>query len=458
MTALLLVLIPLAVLGMVCGGLLSAADAALLGTSRAALERHLEEAEVPERVRRRVLHQHEDAPHTLAAISLGRVISESIMAVAITAIVFETMDGWVLPTLISVAIAVVGSFLVVSVSPRTVGRRRPERFSTLLSGLIGVVRSLLGPLARLMIHVGSAFTPGGKISGGPYATEAELRQYVDRAMENEELEDSERDMIQGVFDLGDTLVREIMVPRTDIVTVTEDTTAEKAMRLFVRSGYSRIPVVGETVDDLQGVLYVKDVMRTIHSPWDPRPERPVGEIMRAPMVLPEFLGADEVLHAMQTRRVHIAILVDEYGGVSGMVTIEDVLEEIVGEIADEHDRAELRIEDLGEGVFRVPARESIGAAGELFGLDIEDEDVDTVGGLLSKALGRIPILGAEADALGLHLAADRTGGRRKQLATVLVSRTPKDEREDIRTGAVPVIAAHEDESGVAVAAEEEHHA
>ncbi|MDO5661247.1 MAG: hemolysin family protein [Brachybacterium sp.] len=425
MTVMLWTLVPLAVLALVCGAALTAADSALLTVRRSALERELEDR--PRRIRERVQRQYDDAPRTFAATSLATVLAEAIFAVAVTAIVFETMDGWVLTTLLAIAIAGLVTFLAASVSPRTFGRRNPEKVAIALSGLIGLARALLGPVTALLVHIGSALTPGGKVRGGPYATEAELRQFVDRATEAQELEHDERDMIQGVFDLGGTRVREIMVPRTDMVTIGADATARKAMRLFVRSGFSRIPVIGDSADDLLGVLYAKDVMRTIHSPWDPRPELPATDIMRPPMFVPEFVAADDVLRQMQERRIHVAIVVDEYGGVSGIVTIEDVVEEIVGEIADEHDRVEAEIEDLGEGVFRVPARESITTAGELFGLEIEDEDVDTVGGLLAKTLGRVPVPGAEADAHGLHLLAEKTTGRRRVLATVLVGRTPRAE-------------------------------
>jgi CBS domain containing-hemolysin-like protein len=420
MTGLLLVLIPLGVLGMISAASLTAAETAMLSVSRTALFKGLEGS--PERVRRRVLHQHEDTKRSLAALGLGCVVSDSLMAVAITAIVFETMDGWVVPVLISLGLAVVASFLVSSVSPRTVGRRNPVAVSIRLSGLIELARRVMGPLATLLIHIGSAFTPGGKVDGGPYAIEAELRDQVDRALEAEALEHTERDMIQSVFDLGDTIVREIMVPRTDVITVDGKETAIRAMRLFVRSGYSRIPVIGDDVDDVLGVLYVKDVMRTIHSPWDPRPDRPVTAIMRQPMFIPESVSADEVLRQMQASRVHIAMVVDEYGGISGMVTIEDVLEEIVGEIADEHDREEPGVEDLGSGVFRVPARQSIDETGELFDLDVDDEDVDSIGGLLAKTIGRIPIPGSTCEIMGMRIEAERTAGRRKQLSTVLVSR------------------------------------
>lgn len=429
MTALLLTLIPLALLGVVGAALFTAADAAMLSVSRHGLEHALEDR--PERVRRRVLRQHEDAARVFATVTLARILSEAVFAVAVAGIAFEVMDGWALPLLLAIVVVWAISFVGASVSPRTLGRRRPERVAIALSAPIGVARALLWPLAMAFIHIGSAFTPGGKVSGGPYATEAELRHYVDRATESEELEHDERDMIQGVFDLGDTRIRELMVPRTDMVTISDDASAEKAMRLFVRSGFSRIPVTGENVDDLLGVLYVKDVMRAIHSPWNPGADRPVTEIMRPAMFVPEIASADDVLRQMQERRIHVGIVVDEYGGVCGIVTIEDVLEEIVGEIADEHDRREPEIEDLGDGRYRVPARETVTATGELFGLDIEDEDVDTVGGLLGKTLGRVPVLGAEGDAHGLHIEAERTSGRRKRLSSVIVSRTPRaEEGED----------------------------
>ena len=428
MTALLATLIPLAVLGLISTALFTAADAATLSVSRAGLERALEDA--TDQVRRRVLAQHEDAPRVFATVTLARILSEAAFTVAIAGIAFTLIDSWPIALLVAILGVWTVSFIALSVSPRTIGRRRPEQVTIVLSGLIGVARVLLWPLAMAFIHIGSAFTPGGKVRGGPYATEAELRHFVDRATESEELEHDERDMIQGVFDLGDTRIRELMVPRTDMVTISDDASAEKAMRLFVRSGFSRIPVIGENVDDLLGVLYAKDVMRAIHSPWNPGSDRPVTEIMRPAMFVPEIAGADDVMRQMQQRRIHVGIVVDEYGGVCGIVTIEDILEEIVGEIADEHDRREPEIEDLGDGVYRVPARETVTAAGELFGLDIEDEDVDTIGGLLAKTLGRVPVIGAEGDAHGLHLEAERTSGRRKRLSSVLVSRTPRGDEDD----------------------------
>ena len=220
---------------------------------------------------------------------------------------------------------------------------------------------------------------------------------------------------------------DVMTPRTRVRTVLASSPVATVIEATRDTGHSRFPVIGDSVDDLRGMLYVKDVMRAIHSPWDASPERPVHEIMRAARFAPEFVAADEVLAQMQTSHVHITVLVDEYGGVAGIVTIEDILEEIVGEIADEHDRAEPEIQDLGEGRYRVPARAGLSEVGDLFDLELDDDDIDSVGGLLAKATGRVPIPGSQAIALGLELEGERTAGRRKRLSTVLVRRAPQDE-------------------------------
>ncbi|MDO5645024.1 MAG: hemolysin family protein [Dermabacter sp.] len=421
-------LLPVALVAIFLAVALGAADSAMMSLSRAGLERALEDA--PARRRTRLLTYHDDAHRTLAVLALGRVLAETTYAVAITAYMFERIDGLWVPLLLAIGLTGLVSFIGASVSPRTLGRRYPEATMIRLGPLIGTARVVLGLPARVLIHISNALTPGGKITGGPFATESELRQLVDRASEGEALEDDERDMIQGVFDLGDTRIRELMVPRTDMVTIDADATATSAMRLFVRSGFSRIPVIGDGVDDLRGMLYFKDVMRAIHSPWNPGGQRPVTEIMREVTFFPEFLEADKVMEQMRALRVHVGIVVDEYGGVAGIITIEDILEEIVGDIADEHDRREDGAEQVADGEFRVPARMPIDEVGELFQLDIDDEDVDTIGGLLGKTLGRVPIVGSEGDAHGLHMIADRTSGRRKQVSHLLITRTPRSESSD----------------------------
>ncbi len=417
-------LLPVALLAIVFALALGAADSALTVISRQALDRALEDSKPKKRDR--LLRYHGDAQRTFAVLALGRVLAETTYAVTLTAYLFERIDGLLLPLVLSILITGVISFIGASVSPRTLGRRFPEQTLVKLSLLIGAARAVLALPSRILIHISNAFVPGGANSGGPFATETEIRQMVERASEGEELEDDERNMIQGVFDLGDTLIRELMVPRTDMVTVDADVVASKALRLFVRSGFSRVPVIGDNVDDIRGMLYFKDVMRVVHSPWNPGGERPVTEIMRPARFFPEFLEADKVMEDMRTSRVHVGIVVDEYGGAAGIVTIEDILEEIVGEISDEHDRREQSVDELEDGGFRVPARMPVDEVGELFHLDVDDEDVDTIGGLLAKTLGKVPIIGAEGDAHGIHMVADRTSGRRKQVSHLLVSRTPKD--------------------------------
>jgi CBS domain containing-hemolysin-like protein len=431
----LLVLIPLAIGAGIVSAVLTAVDAAQLAVSRGALEKAV--ADRPAAVRERVTHQHADAARTLASVSLGRVLGETVMVTAVTGIAFVVntehglVEGWVLPLLAALLVSGLLALVMLAISPRTIGRQRAESVLISSRGLVAAVRGVLWVPASALASLGASLAARAGSQEDPEERAEKARRNVDRALEDEHVREGERDMIQGVFDLRGTMVRELMVPRTDMVAITADSTAEKAMRLFVRSGFSRIPVIGDSVDDLRGMLYVKDVMRAIHSPWDPRPQRPVREVMRPARFAPEFVAADEVLRQMQTSHVHITVLVDEYGGVAGIVTIEDVLEEIVGEIADEHDRREPEIEDLGEGRYRVPARASLSEVGELFDLDIDDDDIDSVGGLLAKTTGRVPIPGSTASALGLDLEAERTAGRRKRLSTVIVSRTsPEDESND----------------------------
>ncbi|HZL81129.1 MAG TPA: hemolysin family protein, partial [Demequina sp.] len=237
------------------------------------------------------------------------------------------------------------------------------------------------------------------------------------------LEDEDAELLRGVVNLGDTLAREVMVPRTDMVTIASGTPLRKAMLLFMRSGFSRVPVIGDGTDDVRGLLYLKDVVRAT---WDHQDalETDVDDLMREPVFLPESVPADDLLRRMQDEVFHMAIVIDEFGGVAGLVTIEDALEEIVGELTDEHDRAEPQVVDLGGGRFRVPARLAIDELGELFDIEVEDDDVDTAAGLLTKALGKVPIPGSTAAAHGLTLTAERAEGRRRRLTWLLAERTP----------------------------------
>lgn len=259
--------------------------------------------------------------------------------------------------------------------------------------------------------------------------EDQLAMMVERVSESDALDEDERELLQSVFDMGTTITREVMVPRTDMIAIRNDETLDKAISLFSRSGYSRIPVVGESVDDLQGIVYLKDVIRRVHHREDVR-SLPVSEVMRDPLFVPETVVVDDLLRQMQSQQIHIAMVVDEYGGIAGLVTIEDLVEELVGEIADEHDKAEPVVEKIADGIYRVPARLPISELGELFGQELDDDDVDTVGGLMAKLLGRVPIAGAEATVAGIRLEAERFGGRRRRLSTLIATSETREEKAD----------------------------
>ncbi|OCA93814.1 hemolysin family protein [Actinobaculum suis] len=251
--------------------------------------------------------------------------------------------------------------------------------------------------------------------------EDQLAVMVERVSESEAIEDSERNILESLFDMSNTMVREVMVPRTDMVAIAHDQSLDKALSLFTRSGFSRVPVYQETVDDIIGVVYMKDVIRRVHHRHDTAGVT-VEDVCREPFFVPEMKMIDTLLPEMQNEQVHIALVVDEYGGIAGLVTIEDLVEELVGEIEDEHDHSTPEIEDLGDGTYRVAARTSITDLGELFGVELVDDDVDTVAGLFAKILGRVPIRDAEGEVAGIHLVADRFEGRRHHLSTVLASR------------------------------------
>jgi CBS domain containing-hemolysin-like protein len=364
-----------------------------------------------------------DSGQYLSVSTFVRVVCESFAAVSVTFVCFDTFDRRWVALVVAAGVMVVVSFVLVGVSPRTLGRQHAEAVALASSPLLVGLARVLGPLARLLVLLGNAVTPGKGYRDGPFADEAELRDLVDLAGETELIEADERQMLHSVFELGDTVVREVMVPRTDMLVIDKDRTLRQAMSLFLRSGFSRIPVVDDGPDDVLGVLYLKDVTRRVHA--DPSAEKAVTvtEVMRPAQFVPESKPVDDLLREMQQLQNHVAVAVDEYGGTAGLVTIEDILEEIVGEITDEYDREEPGVERLENGTVRVRSTMHVDELGELFGRELDDEDVDTVGGLLSKVLGRVPIPGATAVVDGLELIAERPAGRRHRIATVLVRET-----------------------------------
>ncbi|MGC0414614.1 hemolysin family protein [Embleya sp. AB8] len=411
-------------------GLFACLEAALSRISRVRAEELVREER---RGAKRLLTVVQDPARYLNLALLVRVVCELSAAVLVTVVCVDDFAETWQAVLVTIGIMVVVSYVAVGVSPRTVGRQHPVTVATIGAPVLLGLARVLGPLPRLLILLGNALTPGKGFREGPFASEAELRAFVDLAEKDSLIEGDEREMLHSVLQLGDTIVREVMVPRPDMVFIERHKTLRQAMSLALRSGYSRIPVIGENEDDVVGIVFLKDLARrsTVGDPdWA---KESVDSIMRAATFVPDSKPADDLLREMQADRTHMVVVVDEYGGTAGLVTIEDILEEIVGEITDEYDTESAPVEQLPDGAFRVTARLPVDELGELFGLELDDEDVETVGGLLAKALGRVPIPGATAVVEGLRLVAESPSGRRNRVGTIVVSRVAPD--RDVPAGA-----------------------
>jgi CBS domain containing-hemolysin-like protein len=351
------------------------------------------------------------------------------MAAEITAVVLVTIVGanffparWQ-TLLVTAGAMLVVSYVVIGVAPRTLGRQHADAVASAAAGPLLTLTRVFGPLAKLLIMVGNAVTPGRGFREGPFATEAELREMVDLAEAGRIIESGEREMIHSVFELGDTVVREVMVPRTDVVFIEGHKTLRQFQSLALRSGFSRIPVIGPAgLDDVVGIAYLKDVARRLYDNRDAESVERVESVIRPVFFVPDSKPADDLLREMQAQRTHVAVVVDEYGGTAGLVTMEDIVEEIVGEITDEYDADEDTVQTLEEGVLRVSSRMHVDDLGDLFGLELSDDDIDTIGGLMAKHLGRVPIAGTEVKVAGLQLVAEGPAGRRNRIGTVRVSR------------------------------------
>ncbi|MFC0099123.1 hemolysin family protein [Micromonospora marina] len=362
-----------------------------------------------------------DVVRHLNLLLLLRLLAELTATTLVALVAVDTFGAGWRAALVTAGAMTVVSFVVVGVGPRTIGRQHAYAVGRAVAPLVRWLGRALNPLASLLILIGNAVTPGKGFREGPFATQVELRELVDLAEQRGVVEHGERQMIHSVFALGDTIAREVMVPRTEMVWIEERKTLAQALALFLRSGFSRIPVIGENVDDVLGVLYLKDLIRRVQGDQAAR-QMPVAELMRPATFVPESKPVDDLLSEMQAARNHLVIVVDEYGGTGGLVTIEDILEEIVGEITDEYDVERPPVEHLPDGAVRVTARLPVENLGELFDTELPTDEVETVGGLLAQALGRVPIPGAEAEVAGLRLVAEGTTGRRNRIDTVLVSR------------------------------------
>jgi CBS domain containing-hemolysin-like protein len=408
------IFVGVAVLLVILGGLLAAIDSALGVLSRA----DLLELSTHSRSRHSLVAIAGDVGAHVNAVNFMRVVAETTAAVLVS-LSFAYILAWWWALLASALIMIVVSFVLVGSSPRSVGRVHARGVLSFSAWLVHAIRLFLGPVAAALVAVGDRVTPGRNAT---FSSEEQLLSMVDEATEQDVLEEDDRELIHSIFEFNDTLVREVMIPRIDMITIDGDSAVGSAMALFLSKGVSRMPIIGVDVDEVIGILYLRDVARISY-------ERPttlegvtVASLARPALFIPESKKADDTLRQMQLESNHLAMVVDEYGGIAGLVTLEDLIEELVGEISDEYDREVVEVEEVAPGRYRVAARLPVDELGELFDLDLEDDDVDSVGGLLAKALGRLPVAGSVASYSGLILTADRVEGRRKQISTVLVER------------------------------------
>lgn len=443
MDALDVVLLIVAVVLVPIAGLFAAADSAITMVSAARVEEMQREGR---RGAGSLVAVVGDKPRYTNLLLLLRVGAELTATILITAVALSNwgFNLWVGVVLVLVMLLL--SYVVIGVLPRTLGRQHPYAVGLTAAGPTRAIGRVLSPVASLLILIGNAITPGRGFREGPFSSDIELRELVDLAGDRGVVEEAEREMLQSVFELGDTIVREVMVPRTEVVWIEDTKSLRQAMHLATASGFSRIPVIGEDVDDVLGIIYIKDLIaRTLAMEAGERGPA-LAEVMRPPVFVPESKNVDALLREMQRSRTHFAIVVDEYGGTAGIVTIEDILEEIVGEITDEYDvETPDPIEHLDDGSVRVSAKLPVEDLGDVFDVELPAEDVETVGGLLAQLLGRVALPGAEAVVNGLLLVGeagvDRRG--RPRVQTLLVRRLTEEESAQRRAAEAAQDSAEE---------------
>ena len=413
-------LLAIAFIAAVAAGILAAVETAFRAISHARVEQMVDDGLKGADA---LLELAEDpAPSVNIALFL-RLACEMVSIIFVAVVAFTNLKPLWLQIAAPLGSMLLLSFLFWGVAPRTLGRQHAYGLARRTAGIIGKLGWFFGPFLALLIWLGNVLTPGKGYVDGPFASEIELRELVDKATEVEVIEADEQRMIHSVFEFGDTIVREVMVPRLDMVTIEEDKTVRQAVSLALRSGFSRIPVTQPdgSADHIVGVIYLKDLIRRVYDNASAQTTELVSSVMREVEWCPDSKPIDELLRDMQRTRTHLMLVLDEFGGTAGLVSIEDILEEIVGEIVDEYDDEIAPVVQLGQDRYRVTTRLDLADLGELFGLKVDDEDVETVGGLMAKLLNMVPIAGSVVQWEGLELTAERSLGRRNQLRTVLVT-------------------------------------
>jgi CBS domain containing-hemolysin-like protein len=362
-------------------------------------------------------------PRTLAALGLLATLTRVAFVALLAGIAVDLMGG-VAGIAVGALVAVPLLYVVADVVPIRLVGAHPERVGARLAWVVRLPVLLVGSVAQVIARLGSSVTPGDSDEPMPAVTEESLRDAIDVAAAGNAVSASRHAMLRAVLDLDDTLVREIMVPRPDMVAVSVKSTLEDVVNVILEAGHSRIPVYGADRDEIEGIIYAKDVLALLHT----GEIRMWTDLLRAPLVVPELKSVEELLRELQMRQVHLAVVVDEYGATVGVITIEDILEELVGEIVDEYDHEVPLVEELDGGRWRVDARLPVDDLAELVDAKLPDEEWDTVGGLLFGLLGHIATPGEYVAIDGVRLTAEQVRGRR--ISKVLVERHEPGDEDD----------------------------
>jgi CBS domain containing-hemolysin-like protein len=403
---------------------LAASETSLTRMSRA---RAMHLAEEQRRGARQLLALVEQPARFLNLVLLLTLVVQFFATALFTSVLSRLVGGGLGVAIAATAMTIL-TFIFAEVAPKTYAVQQTDRAALAVAPFVYVLTRLpvLGPLTRLLIAIGNVVTPGKGLKSGPFVSEDEIKALVDEAERDEVIEEEEREMIHSVFEFGDTILREVMVPRPDMVAVPVTTSLQEVLELILRTGFSRIPVYQRDIDDVVGLAYAKDVLRRLH---DGQADKPLADILRPAPFMPESMRAAECLREMRRRKSHMVIVIDEYGGTAGLVTIEDLLEEIVGEIADEYDSEEPNVEPLPDGDYRVNARLGIDEVNELLDVELPSTEWDSIGGLLFNVVGGVPREGQEVEFQGLRLRAERVQGRR--IGRVRIHRlSPPEDVED----------------------------
>jgi CBS domain containing-hemolysin-like protein len=416
-------LIFLVVILVVLGSLLAMAEASLTRMTRV---RALALEEDDRRNAATLARIEGDPPQYLNAIYLAVMLAQNGSAILV-AILAQRSLGSVWITIISILFTL-AYFVVVEAMSKTFAILHSDRVALALSPLVYWLSRILRFPTRLLIGLANVLLPGRGLRQGPFVSEEEIRQMAEAGSEEGAIEEGEKELIHSIFEFGDTVVREVMTPEPDVVAIDAHRSLDEVLDLVLRHGYSRIPVYRGERGEIVGIVYAKDVLRDLHAG---RSDRTVGDVARKAFFVPESKKVADLLRDMQRDKFHLALVVDEYGGLAGLVTLEDLLEEIVGEIVDEYDREEPNVEPAGDGRFRVNARLPVDELNELVQVELPNEEWDTVGGLMMGILGRLPTQGESVEFEGLRFTAERVQGRR--IAKVLVERLRRPVEQEDRT-------------------------